>query len=134
MEVSSGSGNPSCRGFNRQNVEETGSIERRGITGLFFCCLQISYEMAGSYSDVVKCLWLGIPPFHRADLMERRGVKRQRQIDKVYIVGDRGEVQPRSSDGSYIKTRSAPARLQILNPFQATAAHATIPRDIWLIS
>lgn len=46
--------------------------------------------MAGSYSDVVKCLWLGIQPFHRADLMERRGVQRQRQIDKVYIVGVRG--------------------------------------------
>lgn len=90
-----GAGIPSCQGFNRQNVEETGSFQIWGMVGLFFCCLKISYEMAGSYSDVVKCPLLGSPLFHHTDLMERLGVKRQRQTDK-----DRRSVYGLSWQGS----------------------------------
>ncbi len=136
LEVSSGFRNPSCRGFNRQNVEKTGGIQCSpiwGITGLFFCCLKISYEMAGSHSDVIKCLWLGSPQFHHADLMEQGSLEtkanRQRQNKcTVYSLSSQGG----SVSQSWLKLNkeifyfSKTERLthMILNHFQSTAAHA----------
>lgn len=86
LEVSSGFRFPSCQGF---NVKETGSIQCSPIwpiIGLFFCCLKIPRETTDSYSDVVKCLWLGSPLLHHADLMERRGIRRQRHALSFYYL------------------------------------------------
>lgn len=134
--MSSGFKNASCRGFNRQNVE-TGSIQRSpiwGIAGLFICCLKISYEMAGSYSDVVKCLWLGSQLFHHADLMERQGVWRQRQIDKdrrsVYSLTSQGGSVSRSwlklNEDVFCSSEAERLTHMISNHFQSTAAHAKL--------
>lgn len=75
LEVSSRFRNPSCWGFNRQNVEETGNIQSSPIWQIagLFCCLKISNEMPGNcWQSTISSRWSA----------EKHGVWRQKQIDK----------------------------------------------------
>lgn len=103
--------------------------------------------MAGSYSDVVKCLWLGSPLFHHADLMERQSW-RQRQIDKarestpkfqivVSLTSTRKFILAVLTEAQ-IKTQSCPAVVRLLTCLILIAMNSTdlthLGNDIQLTS
>lgn len=133
MEAGSGFRNPSCRGLIGRMLRLAASSAPQSEESQAFSSVKIPYEMAGSYSDGVKCQRLGSPLFHHANLMERRRVWRQRQIDKdsrsvlsiVRVKSKRGSSasqSPLTLNNTYFILTERLSHM-ILTHFQCTAAH-----------